>query len=372
MNFNAGPAALPYEALQQAQAELLDFRGTGMSVMELSHRSKEYEAVHNEAIALLREVLGVPERYAVLFMQGGASQQFAQVPMNFLRDGGSGDYVVTGAWGEKALGEGEVVARQYGARVRVAASTGVGEGKNMQYARVPKAEEISADPNAAYIHVTSNETIHGIQFASETGAQFPDFGPAPLVCDMSSDILWRSIDVNPFSLVYGGAQKNLGPSGVVIVIGDQELIERGRKDIPAILQYRTYSANNSLFNTPPTLAIYLVRNVLAWIKERGGLKQIEAMNREKAALLYGVIDRYPDLYRAPVERASRSAMNVVFRLPDESAENRFLAETEERGMVGLRGHRSVGGIRASCYNAVEVAWVQSLAELMEDFAERYG
>lgn len=372
LNFNAGPAALPAAALEQAQSELLDFRGTGMSVMELSHRSAEYESVHNEAITLLRELLAIPDHFDVLFMQGGASQQFAQVPLNFLADGGSADYVVTGVWGEKALSEATLVGARAGARARVAAATGIGEGKDKGYARVPAPEEADLDPDAAFVHVTSNETIHGVQFARQPGARFPRFGSAPQICDMSSDFLWRAMDVSPFSLVYGGAQKNLGPSGVTIVIADRAFIETGRKDIPAIFQYRTFAANNSLYNTPPTFGIYLVRCVLDWIKRSGGLSQIEAWNRQKAGLLYDVIDRYPALYQCPVEPGSRSVMNVVFRLPDAAVESRFLAEVDQAGMVGLRGHRSVGGIRASCYNAVPVAWVQALADLMDDFARRHG
>ena len=373
MNFNPGPAALPPAALERARDELLDFAGTGMSVMEHSQRGNAYVAVHDEAIALLRELLGIPAEYDVLFLQGGASQQFAQAPMNLLGPGAGADYVLTGAWSEKAYAEARAVAAQGGGRVRVAASTAVGRGKEgASYARVPRPAEIDLDPAAAYVHVTSNETIHGVQFAVEPGASFPDTGAVPLVCDMSSDFLWRPLDVTRFGLIYAGAQKNLGPSGVVVVIARKDLVAAGRLDIPAIFQYRTYAAHNSLYNTPPTFAIYLVRNVLAWARDQGGLAQIERRNRDKARLVYGVVDAHPTFYRCPVEPGSRSVMNVVFRLPTDALENRFIAQAEERGMVGLKGHRSVGGIRVSLYNAVPVDWARALAEHMAGFARAHG
>ena len=372
MNFNPGPATLPLAALERARDELLDLDGTGMSVIEHSHRGEAYVAVHDEAIALLRRLLGIPAEYDVLFLQGGASQQFAQLPINFLGPDTSADYVVTGAWGEKAYAEAQTVADQVGARVRIAASTAVGQAKAATYTRAPRPEEINPDPAAAYLHVTSNETIHGVQFAVEPGASFPELGPAPLVCDMSSDFLWRLLDVTRFDLIYAGAQKNLGPSGVVVVVARKELVETGRSTIPTIFQYRTYAANNSLYNTPPTFAIYLVRNVLAWIEQQGGLAEIERRNREKAALVYGALDAHPALYRCPVEPASRSAMNVVFGLPSDDLESRFLAGAEARGMVGLAGHRSVGGVRVSLYNAVPVDWARALGAYIEEFARTHG
>jgi phosphoserine aminotransferase len=370
MNFNAGPAALPLPALERAKAELTDFAGSGMSVMEHSHRGKEYEKVHDEAIALLRELLGVPDSYEVLFLQGGASQMFAQLPMNLLDDGAVADYVVTGAWGEKALAEAKVVAAMVGAEVRVACSTGTGDGKEKSYVRAPKAGEVNATPRAAYLHVTSNETIHGVEFEVDATRPFPTGSGAPLVVDMSSDFLWRRVDVSRFGLVYAGAQKNIGPSGVVVVIAAKDLVARGRKDIPKIFQLRTHAENKSLYNTPPTFGIYMVRNVLAWLKETGGLGAMEARNRAKAAKLYGSIDAHSAFYRCPVERESRSVMNVVFRLPSEQLEEAFVAEAKKRGMVGLKGHRSVGGIRVSTYNAVEPAWVDALCGFMEEFAKR--
>jgi phosphoserine aminotransferase len=370
MNFNAGPAALPLPALERAKAELTDFVGSGMSVMEHSHRGKEYEKVHDEAIALLRELLGVPDSHEVLFLQGGASQMFAQIPMNLLDDGAVADYVVTGAWGEKALAEAKVVAAMMGAEVRVACSTGAGEGKEKSYVRAPKADEVNATPRAAYLHVTSNETIHGVEFEVDPTRPFPAGAGAPLVVDMSSDFLWRRVDVSRFGLVYAGAQKNIGPSGVVVVIVSKDLVARGRKDIPKIFQLRTHAENKSLYNTPPTFGIYMVRNVLSWLKETGGLGAMEARNRAKAARLYGTIDGHAAFYRCPVERESRSVMNVVFRLPSEQLEEAFVAEAKKRGMVGLKGHRSVGGIRVSTYNAVEPAWVDALCDFMEEFAKR--
>jgi len=369
MNFNAGPAALPLPALERARDELVDFAGSGMSVMEHSHRGKEYEKVHDEAIALLRELLGVPAGYEVLFLQGGASQMFAQIPMNLLAEGAVADHVVTGAWGEKAFSEAKLVAALAGADVRIASSTGTGEGKEKSYVRVPLPSEVNATPRAAFLHVTSNETIHGVEFEVDPSRPFPKAG-APLVADMSSDFLWRKLDVSRFGLVYAGAQKNIGPSGVVVVIASQEIIGKGRKDIPKIFQLRTAAENRSLYNTPPTFGIYMIRNVLSWLKGQGGLAAIEQRNRAKAAKLYAVIDANAGFYRSPVEKQSRSVMNVVFRLPSEAQEEAFVAEAKKRGMVGLKGHRSVGGIRVSLYNAVEPAWVDALCSFMQEFTKR--
>jgi phosphoserine aminotransferase len=369
MNFNAGPAALPLPALERARDELLEFSGSGMSVMEHSHRGKEYEKVHDEALGLVKELLGVPDSHEVLFVQGGASQLFAQVPMNLLEKGRSADHVVTGAWGEKALSEAKAASALLLGGVRVACTTGTGEGKQKTYVRAPVQKEIQADPHACYLHFTSNETIHGVQFAVDPARPFPDAGAVPLVADMSSDFLWRRFDVSRFGLVYAGAQKNLGPSGVVVVIASKAVIEKGRKDIPKIFQFRTVAENRSLYNTPPTFGIYMVRNVLAWLKDEGGLAKMEERNRAKARRLYGVIDARAGFYRCPVEKESRSVMNVVFRLPSEADEERFVAEAKKRGMVGLKGHRSVGGIRVSTYNAVMPEWVDALASFMEEFAK---
>lgn len=352
-NFNAGPAGLPLPALERAQRELLDFEGTGMSIMEHSHRGKAYEAVHNEAVALTRELLSVPADYDVIFLQGGASLQFAQVPMNFLPAGKSADYIITGGWSEKALQEAQRVGT-----ARVAATTAV----EKRYTRVPQQGELSLDPQAAYVHMTSNNTLFGTQWHHD-----PEVGSVPLICDMSSDFMWKKFDVSKYALIYAGAQKNIGPSGVVMVLVKKDFLATARKDIPVILRYETQAANNSLYNTPPTFAIYLIRNVLAHVKEQGGLDAVERENRRKGDLLYGAIDEAADFYRAPVAKDSRSYMNVVFRLPTEELEKRFVAEAAKQGMVGLAGHRSTGGIRASTYNAVSYASVEKLVGFMKDF-----
>jgi phosphoserine aminotransferase len=362
MNFNAGPATLPLPALERAREELLNFAGTGISVMEHSHRGKAYEKVHEEAIALLRELLAIPSEYDVLLLQGGASTQFALIPMSFLPPGGSADYVVTGAWSEKAHSEGAAWAKIVGGGVRVAASTREGG-----YVRVARPEEAKLDEGAAYVHFTTNETIHGVQYVD-----LPRFGDAPQICDASSDLLWRKIDVSSLSLLYGGAQKNIGPSGVLVVVARRDFLDRGRKDLPKILQYRAHAEARSLLNTPPTFGIYLVRNVLDWLKAGGGLDAIERRNRAKAGELYAAIDLEPGFYRCPVESESRSMMNVVFRLPTEELEKQFVDEATNGGMIGLKGHRSVGGIRVSLYNAVEPEWVTALASFMKDFIKRRG
>jgi phosphoserine aminotransferase len=357
-NFNPGPAGLPLAALERARDELVDFRGSGMSIIEHSHRGKEYEAVHDEAIALVRELLSVSDDYHVLLLQGGASQQFAVVPMNLLPQGKSADYIVTGGWSEKALEEAKIVGQ-----ARVAATTAV-DGK---YTRIPRQDELKLDPAAAYVHMTSNNTLFGTQWSD-----FPDTGAVPLVADMSSDFMWRKFDVSKFGLVYAGAQKNVGPSGIVIVLARKDLVDGGRKDIPKIFRYKTHADNRSLYNTPPTFSIYLVRNVLAWLKDQGGLGAVEKTNREKGRVLYGTIDQLADFYRAPVEKASRSLMNVVFRLPTEALEEQFVSEAKKAKMVGLKGHRSVGGIRVSTYNAVSLEAVQLLTTFMQEFAKANG
>ena len=359
INFNAGPAGLPLPALERARDELLDFQGSGMSIMEHSHRGKEYEAVHDEAIALLTRLLGVPDSHQILFLQGGASHQFAMVPMNFLPKDGSADYIVTGTWGEKALDEAKLVGSP-----RVAATT---IGPDKRYIRIPRQAELELDPKAAYVHLTSNNTIFGTQWHA-----WPQVGAVPLIGDMSSDFLWRPTDVSRFALIYAGAQKNLGPSGVTVVIVRKDLMARGRKDIPKILRYTTFAENNSLYNTPPTFAIYLMRNVLAWIDQQGGLVAMERRNNEKAELLYGALDRMSGFYRAPVEKAARSTMNIVFRLPTEELDDRFVAEAKKQRMVGLKGHRSAGGIRVSAYNAVSPENIRTLVSFMESFAKANG
>jgi phosphoserine aminotransferase len=359
MNFSAGPAALPLQALERARDELLDFAGSGMSVMEQSHRGKVYEAVHDEALALLRRLLEVPPSHDILFLHGGASTQFALIPMSFLPPGGSADHIVTGAWGVKAQAEAAAWAAIVGAKARVAASTRDPRGA---FRRVAAPGEAELDPAAAYVHFTTNETIHGLQYRD-----IPRFGSAPQVCDMSSDFLSRKIEVASFALIYAGAQKNIGPSGVTVVVAQRDFVRQGRKDLPTILQYGAHAEAKSLLNTPPTFAIYLLRNVALWLEALGGLEAVERRNRAKAEAIYAAVDARPDVYRGPVERESRSSMNVVFRLPSEALEDEFVAAAKRHGMVGLKGHRSVGGIRVSLYNAVEPTWVTELAAFMRDF-----
>ena len=352
-NFYAGPATLPLAALERARDEMIDWAGTGMSVMETSHRSKEYDAVHHEAMTLFGELLGLDDDQQVLFLQGGASTQFAMVPMNFVPAGGSADYVITGAWSEKALKEANIVASG-----RVA-----GSSEPSGFTRIPRQDELDLDPAAAYVHITSNNTIKGTQFHS-----FPDTGTVPLVADMSSDFLWRPVDATRFHLIYAGAQKNIGPSGVTVVIVRKSWLEKANGGLPTMLRYQTHAAKDSLYNTPPTFAIYMIRNVLLWVKEQGGLAGMEQRNRAKGDLLYRAIEAHPEFYRCPVEKGSRSFMNVVWRLPNEALEAKFVAEAKGKGMVGLKGHRSVGGCRASIYNAMELAGAEALATFMDDFA----
>lgn len=358
INFNAGPATLPLSVIEQTRDELVDFRGSGMSILEHSHRGGVYGKVHAEAKALLTELMAIPDTHEILFMQGGASAQFALVPMNFLRPGQVADYVVTGTWSENALKEANVVGK---ARE---AGTGKVDGR---YVRVPGQSELVLDPAAPYVHVTSNNTIMGTQFRS-----LPATGDVPLVVDMSSDILAAPVDLSRVHLAYAGAQKNLGPAGVTVLILRKDWIAEGREDIPSIFRYSTFAAKDSLPNTAPTFAIYLVRNVLSWVKDNGGAQGMKARNDRKADLLYGVVREHPTFYRCPIEEPSRSVMNAVFRLPSEELEATFVAEAASHGMVGLKGHRSVGGIRVSMYNAMEPASIETLAGFMREFVRTHG
>ena len=351
-NFYAGPATMPLPVLERAREELLDFAGTGMSVMEISHRSKEYEAVHAEAEALLRELMAIPSNYHVLFLQGGASLQFAMAPMNLLGPGARADYVLTDVWSTKAYDE----ARRFG-EVRVAA-----DAEDTGFDRIPWQLEL--DPEARYVHITSNNTLYGTQYQ-----EAPDTDGIPLVADMSSDIASRPLDLSPYGLIYAGAQKNLGPSGVTVVIIRDDFLAQSREDLPTMLSYRTHAKNRSLYNTPPTFAIYMLRNVLDWMRQEGGLEVLAKRNREKASLVYDAIDRHPDVYRGHAHLDSRSEMTVTFRLRQESLEQSFLAQAEARGLVGLEGHRLVGGFRASLYNAMTLEGVEALVEHMDRFAE---
>jgi phosphoserine aminotransferase len=356
-NFNAGPAMLPPPVLEQVQAELRDYQGRGMSIMEMSHRSREYEALNAGAEAAFKRLLGLGEGYRVLFLQGGASTQFAMVPMNFLPPGGSADFLVTGAWAEKAHEEAALLGQ-----ARVAAST-----RADGYRRMPRPNEIALGPSPAYVHLTSNETIHGIQWAS-----FPDVGDRPLVGDMSSDILSRPIDAGKFALVYAGAQKNLGPAGVTAVLLRESWLSKTNRNVPTMLRYATHLKANSLYNTPPTFGVYILSLVLQWIEKLGGLAAMAERNEHKANLIYQAIDGSGGFYRGHAMPESRSRMNVTFRLPGEGLEKQFVAEAEKAGMVGLAGHRSVGGIRASLYNAVPLEACRTLASFLADFARRNG
>lgn len=354
-NFNAGPAMLPPPVLERVQAELRDYRGLGMSIMEMSHRSKEFEAVNSKAEADLKRLLGVGDGFRAVFVQGGASTQFAMLPMNFLPPGGSADHVVTGSWGEKAIEEG----KQLGT-VRLA-----GSSQATNYDRLP--DHLDLSPSAAYVHLTTNETIQGVQWRS-----LPDTGGVPLVGDLSSDILSRPIEAGRFSLLYAGAQKNLGPSGVTVVVLREDWLARANKNVPTMLRYSTHVKNNSLYNTPPSFGVYVLSLVLEWIDSLGGLAALADRNEKKAQLLYDAIDSSGGFYRGHAQPEARSRMNVTFRLRDEAAEKRFLAAAQSAGMVGLAGHRSVGGVRASIYNAVPPEACQALAELMRDFARQNG
>jgi phosphoserine aminotransferase len=356
-NFNAGPAMLPPPVLEQVQAELRDYQGRGLSIMEMSHRSKEYEAVNAQAEARFKRLLGVGDGYRVVFLQGGASTQFALVPLNFLPGGGTADYLLTGAWAEKAYEAAAALGQ-----ARSAAST-----RADGYRRVPRPDEIELSPDPAYVHLTSNETIQGIQWHA-----FPEVGGRPLVADMSSDILSRPFDAGRFALVYAGAQKNLGPAGVTAVLLRESWLGKANKGVPTMLRYATHVKNNSLYNTPPTFAVYVLNLVLKWIEDLGGLPAMAQRNAHKARVLYEAIDRSGGFYRGHPEPESRSLMNVTFRLPGEGLEKQFLTEAQAAGMIGLAGHRSVGGVRASIYNAVSPEACQDLAAFMKDFAGRNG
>ena len=355
-NFNAGPAALPLPVLEQIQSEFLDFKGSGMSVTEISHRSPWFDEVIDEAVSRTRSLLGLGDAFEVLFVQGGASLQFCMIPMNFAVEGKPLDYVDTGTWSTKAIKE----ARIQGKEVRVLASS---EDRGFSY--IPW--DFEEDGRGAYLHVTSNNTIKGTQWP-----RFPEAGDVPLFCDMSSDIMSRPLDPKPFGLIYAGAQKNIGPAGSALVIVRRDMLERVPEGIPTMLKYTTFSEKNSMFNTPACFVIYTVSLVLRWLEEEiGGLGKMEALNREKADLLYGAIDG-SGFYAGTAEAESRSLMNVTFRLPSEELEGRFVKEAAAEGLGGLKGHRSVGGCRASIYNATGLDAVKALVAFMEEFERKNG
>ena len=352
VNFNPGPSILPLDVLKQAQAEFLDFKGTGMSVLEISHRSKEYEELNRGAMNLMRELLGLGDNYHVIFIGGGASTQFAMAPMNFLRTSETAAYIDTGAWSAKAMKE----AKLFGI-VHTAAST-----KNESYVRIPKLSEIQFPQNAAYLHMTSNNTIFGTQWH-----WWPEAGNVPLVCDMSSDFCSRVLDYSKFAMIYAGAQKNIGPSGVTAIIIRDDFLATCKDGNPTMLDYRTHVKNDSLYNTPPVFGVYMMKLVLEWIKSRGGLSAIEKINNEKQSKVYLLMDKHADFYRGTVQKDSRSWMNLTLRLASEELETTFLAEAKKNGFVGLKGHRDVGGIRVSLYNAMEIDGVNRLVDFMESF-----
>jgi len=356
-NFSAGPAALPEEVIRKAQDALWSLGGSGVGVMEHSHRGKEYSAVHERAEALCRELAGIPDDYDVLFLQGGASTQFFMVPMSFLAPEATADYLVTGSWSKKALAE----AKRFG-KPHVAASS---EDENFSY--IPAADAIRWSERPVYAHFTSNNTIFGTQWRSEPT---PPAG-VPLVCDASSDIFSRPIDIAKYGIVYAGAQKNLGPSGVTLVIIRKDLVERASSELPTMLQYRTHAAARSLYNTPPTFGIYVMAEVFEWIKAQGGLAGIEKRNQAKAQIIYDQLDR-SSFFRGTARPDSRSLMNICFRAPSEELEAKFIAEAKERRLSGLKGHRSVGGMRASVYNAFPQSGCEALVELMREFEKKSG
>jgi phosphoserine aminotransferase len=355
-NFSAGPAVLPLPVLEEAQRELVSLPGVGMSVMEISHRSKAFDEIIGRAESGLRELLGVPENYHVLFLQGGASLQFSMIPMNLLPKGGSADYIVTGSWGKKAVKE----AKREGA-VNVAATMADGG-----FTRTPGADETNLDPQAAYVHITTNETIEGVEWKRE-----PEIGDVPLIADASSDILSHPIPVEKYALIYAGAQKNMGPSGVTLVIIRDDLLKKIPDNLHTMLDYRTHVENKSLYNTPNTWGIYIIDLVCKWLQGKGGLEGMERENEAKAGLLYDAIDA-TDFYRGHADADSRSIMNVTFRLPNEELEKRFAGEATTAGLDGLKGHRSVGGIRASIYNAFPREGVEALVSFMKEFEKKNG
>jgi len=338
--------------LETVQKELLDYRGTGMSILESSHRAPEYDEVNKQAMALARELFGLGDDYKVLFMTGGASTQFALIPMNFIGQGQVVAYVDTGSWSSKAIKEAEI----YGA------CQVVGSSKSDSFTHIPKVGDIKVPDNAAYLHVTSNNTIFGTQYH-----EFPNPGKAPMIVDMSSDIASRKIDYTQFAMIYAGAQKNIGPAGVTLVLIREDFLARCPDKIPTMFNYKTHAGKDSLYNTPPCFAVYIMKLVFEWVKKQGGLSGVEKVNREKKDIIYNLIDTHPDYFKGTVKKDSRSWMNITMRLPNEDLEKKFIAEAKSAGFVGLKGHRSVGGIRISMYNALPLEGAKKLGEFMESF-----
>jgi phosphoserine aminotransferase len=354
-NFSAGPSMLPLEVLRKAQEEFLDYKGSGMSVMEMSHRSGLFSEIIEEAEQLLRELMEIPDTYKVLFIQGGASQQFAMVPMNLLVKSGKADFVHTGSWSKKAMHEAKKVGH-----VRVMASS-----EDQHFTYIPRVDRHQIDPEADYVHITTNNTIEGTAFS-----EIPETGAIPLVADMSSNILSEPINVSKFGLIYAGAQKNIGPAGLTVVIVREDLIGQAPSTCPTMLNYQTFSDSGSMYNTPPTFGIYMAKLVFEWLKELGGLSQMAIRNRTKAQILYDFLET-SEFFESPVKKDSRSLMNIPFRIPGRELDDVFVKEAKTAGLETLKGHRSVGGMRASLYNAMPIDGVKTLVSFMEDFEKRY-
>jgi len=356
-NFSAGPAILPEEVLKEAQDNLMSLPGVGMSVLEISHRSKTFDKIINEAKADLKELLGISDDYSILFLQGGASLQFSMIPLNFMPPANKADYIVTGSWSKKAIKE----AKRVGS-VNIAAST-----EEEKFNRIPKQEELKLDPGASYVHFTSNNTIFGTEFHYD-----PEVGNVPLVCDASSDILSRKIDVNKYAFIYAGAQKNMGPSGVTFVIIRKDMAERSSDTLHTMLNYKTHVDADSLYNTPTVFGVYIIGLVTKWLKKNGGLDAMYKTNKEKADLLYKCIDQSGGYYKGHAEKDSRSLMNITVNLSSEDLEKKLVEEATQNGFSGLKGHRSVGGLRASIYNAFPKKGVEDLVSFMKDFQKKNG
>ncbi len=358
INFYPGPSALPLEALESAEQEIRDWRGTGMSVLEISHRSKEYVELHDGTKELFKKLLNIPEDYEILMLQGGASLQFAMIPMNLLGEDETAGYVITGSFSKNAYKAAGALKKVY-----CAAST----EEDGKFFRIPGKKELNMEPGSVYCHLTSNNTIFGTQWKV-----FPDTGSVPLICDMSSDILSRRLDFKPFGLIYAGAQKNLGPAGVTLIIIRNDLVEKPGRDLPDILSYKVHAGKNSLYNTPSCFAVYMMNKVLKWVEKKGGLAVIEKQNEKKAELLYGAIDENPDFFKSRVVKESRSTMNVTFNLPSGELESEFVSEAQKERIIGVKGHRSVGGIRVSMYNAHGLDDIEVLVSFMKNFLSKKG
>ncbi|HOS07160.1 MAG: 3-phosphoserine/phosphohydroxythreonine transaminase [Candidatus Cloacimonas acidaminovorans] len=356
-NFNAGPAVLPEEVLREAQADLVNYKGMGLSVMEMSHRSKEFEAIINEARDAAKRIYGLGDDWDVLFLHGGASLQFVMVPMNFLPEGKIANFIHTGVWSKKAMAE----VKKLGKPVHIAASS---EDKSFSY--IPKTYQLSDNP--AYLHITTNNTIYGTEWKID-----PDVPKdVPLIADMSSNFMSKPIDINKYSFIYAGAQKNIGPAGCAVILVKKDFLATGATNLPSMLDYQLHAKNGSLYNTPPCFTIYMIGLVLKWIENYGGLAKIEENNKAKAKYIYDVIDASNGFYRGTVVPEDRSLMNITFRLPSEELENLFISEAKKNGMIGLKGHRDVGGCRASCYNALPLNAAYDLAEFMKNFQKQNG